>query len=235
MLGQDVGKLAMEARNNLYDHWDFDQAEYYFKRVIGKRYAPAFVYSDYGWYLMLVDRHEEGMRYIQKAAEKDRKDVQLATWNAWALLWDGDVIGATKWIDKAYAINPDYGEGLYVGSLIASQTGNHEEAIRLAERGASMDVNWRAGVPLALAKAGQKEKAMQSAERIAEKLNAFDAMILIEVYALLGDDDKALYFLEKSYELRHPFMPWLKSVPNTQHLQQHPRFKAVVKKMNLPQ
>ena len=69
--GQDVADLAMQARNNLYEHWNLDSAAYYFKRVIGKPYALAFAYSDYGWYLMLINKSEEGLRYIEKAAEVD--------------------------------------------------------------------------------------------------------------------------------------------------------------------
>ena len=234
-IGQDVAELAMRARNNLYDTWNFDRAIYYFDRVIGEKYAPAFAYSDYGWYLMLVDRYEEGLTYIQRAAEMAPADRQLVTWNSWALLWDGDLPKAKQWIKKALAIDPNYGEALFISSRIASGTGNHKEAISLAEKAASNDPTWRAIVPWALAKAGKREEAIARVEIIAKDENAFDAMLLMEVYANWGDDDKALDYLRKAYELKHPFMPWLNFIPGTEHLHDDPRFKTIVQKMNLPQ
>ena len=234
-IAQDMAQLAVKARDNLYDNWDFKSAAYYFDQVIGEKYAPAFAYSDYGWYLLLLDRYEEGMTFIEKAAKMAPKDKQLVAWNAWALYWKNDLTNANQWIQKSLKIDANYGEALQVSSKIASQMGNHQEAIRIAEKAASNDPNWRAIVPWALAKAGKRELAIKKADQIANNLNAFDAMLLLEVYGILGNDDKALHFLEKSYELKHPFMPWLQFVAHTEHLQEHPRFKAIVKKMNLPQ
>ncbi|MDH3648818.1 MAG: hypothetical protein OEQ53_04000, partial [Saprospiraceae bacterium] len=74
VVGQDVAQMAVRARDNLYDHWNFDSVAYYFDRVIGEKYAPAFAYSDYGWYLMLIDRYQEGLNYVQQAAEMDPAD-----------------------------------------------------------------------------------------------------------------------------------------------------------------
>jgi tetratricopeptide (TPR) repeat protein len=232
--GQDVAELAMRARTNLYDKWNFDSVAYYLDRVIGKKYTPAFAYSDYGWYLMLVDKYEEGLTYIQRAAEMDPADKQLVAWNSWALVWSGDLPKAKRWIQKALAIDPNYGEALYINSLIASEMGNHEEAISLAKKAAFKDLNWRAGVPLALVKASKREEAIVWAQKIAKDENVFDAMILMEVFGNLRNDDKALHYLQKSYELRHPFMPWLNFVPSTKYLHADSRFKAIVQKMNLP-
>lgn len=233
--GQDVDQLAIQARNNLYDNWNFDSVAFYFNQVIGKEYAPAFAYSDYGWYLMLEDKFDEGLSYIQQAAEMDPSDKQLVAWNSWALLWGGDLPNAKQWINKALAIDPEYGEALHVSSRIASEMANHSEALRLAEKAASNDPNWRAMIPFALVKAGNREQALEWCEKIAEDANAFDAVLLMEVYANLRDDDKALDYLQKSYELRHPFMPWLKLIPGLTHLHDHPRFKNIVQKMNLPE
>lgn len=232
--GQDMAALSMMARNNLYEHWDFNKASYYFDKVIGKKYTPAFAYSDYGWYLILKGDNKLGMTYIQKASEMDPKDIQLATWNAWAKLWNDDIPKAKKWIDKSLKIGPKDGETLYVASLISSRMNNHAEAIKLAEKASSFDPNYRVGVPLALVKAGQEKEALILVNKISSNVNAFDAMLLIEVYANLGNDEKTLDYFEKSFELRHPFMPWLESIPKTNHLHSHPRHKAIVKKMKLP-
>jgi tetratricopeptide (TPR) repeat protein len=231
---QDLNKLAYQARVNLYDKWDYTKAAYYFDKVIGKRGAPATAYSDYGWYLMLIDKYQEGLTYIQKAAIMDPKDKQLVTWNSWALLWDGNLPKAKEWINKALKIDPDYGEALYVGSMIASEMKDHQESLNLANKAAASDANWRGAIPHALAKAGKQKEALQWAEKIGKNANAFDAILLVQAYALLGKDDLSLVFLHKAYELKHPFMPWLKFIPSIRHLHNDPEFLNVVDKMKLP-
>ena len=51
------------------------------------------------------------------------------------------------------------------------------------------------------------------------------------VHSILG---AKIGYLEKSYELRHPFLPWLLWIPDTRYLKDDPRFKEIVEKMNLP-
>ncbi|NND31758.1 MAG: tetratricopeptide repeat protein [Saprospiraceae bacterium] len=227
----------MRARINLYETWNFDSVNYYFNQVIGKEYTPAFAYSDYGWFLMLEDKYEEGMLNIGKAAKMTASNKQLSTqlkaWYAWALCWEGDYQEAKHWITKALKINPNDAEALHVASRIASGMGDHEEAIKLAEK-AAKDPRWRVAVPLALFKAGHEQKAEEWVVEIAADETVFDAMLLVEVYSELKNDQKALEYLQKSFDLRHPFMPWLKVIPGMEHLHDDPRFKTIVEKMNLP-
>jgi tetratricopeptide (TPR) repeat protein len=232
--GQDIAQLAYRARVNLYDTWNFDSVVYYFKKVIGREYAPAFGYSDYGWYLMLEGKVMEGYSNIQKAADMAPKDKQLLAWNSWAILWQGDANKAKKWIVKAMALDKNYGEALYINSLIESRLGNHTEAIRLAEKAALNDPNWRGGIPLALAKAGKDNEAITWAEKISKKINAYDAMLLMEVYLTLNDIENAIKYLNASFNLRHPFLPWLEFTPGVEKLQGDVRYKAILKKLNLP-
>jgi tetratricopeptide (TPR) repeat protein len=233
-VGQDVAQLAMRARINLYDNWNFDSVAYYFDQVIGEKYAPAFAYSDYGWYLMLSEKFEEGLTYIRRAAKMDPNDKQLVTWYAWALLWSEDLGQAKLWLDRALALDPDYGEALFVGSLIASGMKNHQEAILLAHQAAVKDTSQRAGIPLALAEASRREEATTIAEEIGETLNVYDAFMLMQVYLSLGDRQRAMEYLKKAFELRHPFMPWLKFIPGIEELYDYPEFQTIVQKMNLP-
>lgn len=232
--GQDMAELSMRARNCLYESWDFDCVSKNLAKVIGKRHTPAFAYSDYGWYLILVGRYDEGLKYIEQAAVKAPKDKQLIAWNAWAKLWNGDLGDANKWIEKSLKIDSGYGEAIHIKSLIASAEGKHEKAIRLAEQAAANDKNWRGVIPIVLSRAGRKAEAILAAEKIEQDLGVFDIMLLMEAYAVMGEKEKALDYLEKGYELRHPFMPWMKFWPGTEDLHSDPRFQAIEKNMKLP-
>ena len=235
VIGQDVAQLAMRARVHLYETWNFDSAAYYFNQVIGEKNTPAFAYADYGWYLILLNKYDEGLNHIRQATEISSDDKQMVTWYAWAMIWGGDLTKAKLWIDKALTIDPDYGEALHVASRVASKLNNHKEAIELAERAAASDERWRAGIPLALALAGEQEPALAWTQKITKDEKVNDVIIMTEVYANLEKDDMALDYLEKSFELRHPYMPWMKFIPGTERLHNNSRFLNIVQKMNLPQ
>lgn len=233
MYAQNLSDLAMRARINLYETWNFDSCASYFDKIIGNKKAPAFAYSDYGWYLMLIDQFDSGLKYVGQAAKMAPADVQLICWYAWALLWAGDLRSAQMWIEKALLINFENGEALHVASRIASEKGDHVEAIKLAEH-AAKDPSWRGVLPLVLVKAGRKEQALEEVKAMLGDESVFDTWFLAEVYTALGDDSQALGYLQKAFEMRFPFMPWLELVPGLKKLKNYPTFQNIVQKMKLP-
>jgi adenylate cyclase len=55
------------------------------------------------------------------------------------------------------------------------------------------------------------------------------------IYAALGDKGKAFAELEKAFEERDYFMPRIKVDPTMDSLRDDPRFKAMLKRLNLPE
>ncbi len=225
---QDVAELAMRARINLYDKWNFDSVEYYFGRIIDKKYTPAFAYSDYGWYLLLKDQNERGLESIRRAAEMDPADVQLTTWYSWALLWNNELTKARHWIDRALKMDPKNGEALHVASRIALEQTNYEEALKYAKLAAANSPSWRAILPMVYAKMGEPEQALTWAQNFADEKQAQDYWMLMETYLYLDMYEKALEFLELAYNTRYPFMPWLRVEPGLRSLQEYPLYRKIV-------
>jgi hypothetical protein len=56
-----------------------------------------------------------------------------------------------------------------------------------------------------------------------------------EIYVLLGNKDKAFYWLQKAYEERDCFLLELAVSPMFDSLRSDPRYKALVKKIGFPQ
>ncbi|MEO7659675.1 MAG: hypothetical protein ABIV48_08670, partial [Pyrinomonadaceae bacterium] len=55
------------------------------------------------------------------------------------------------------------------------------------------------------------------------------------VYHGLGETGQALTWLDKGYEQRDPKMVFLKVEPKWNDLRSDPRFKAMLKRLNLPE
>lgn len=53
-------------------------------------------------------------------------------------------------------------------------------------------------------------------------------------YAAAGDNDRALDWLERAFEVRDPGMPYLAVHPSWVRLRADPRFQTLVRRMNLP-
>ncbi len=56
---------------------------------------------------------------------------------------------------------------------------------------------------------------------------------IAQKYAFLGENDKALTLLEKCFERRSIWAPYMKCNPYFKNLQSEPRFQTILKKMNL--
>jgi len=63
--------------------------------------------------------------------------------------------------------------------------------------------------------------------------NAVSPLDLANTYALLGDKDHTLEWLEKAYEARDPWL-YIKADPRFDYLRSDARFNDLVKHMGLP-
>ena len=149
-------------------------------------------------------------------------------------MWAGEVTGAKEWINKALVLNPDNGEALHVASRIFLADGEFDDAIKYAEMTASRDKNWRGIEPLALARAGRTGDALHTMNSMIADQTAFDCWFFVETYATLGETDKALQNLQKAFDQKFPFMPWLDLSPGLDALHALEQYKVILEKINLP-
>ena len=57
---------------------------------------------------------------------------------------------------------------------------------------------------------------------------------LVTLYVSLGDNDHAVEWLERAYELREPNMPYIGVLPHFDALRGDPRFQGLMRRMSLP-
>ena len=61
-----------------------------------------------------------------------------------------------------------------------------------------------------------------------------DAYNIASVYAFRGQLDEAMYWLDRAYAQKDPLLVYVKIDPPLKNLGGDPRYKAFLKKMNLP-
>ena len=97
----------------------------------------------------------------------------------------------------------------------------------------SPDFKWALGQSYALV--GQKKEAIGIAEELESQSKVWDTWGIAEIYAALGNKEKAFYWLEKAFEQHHAYIQWIKRNPSLKFLRDDPRFNDLVERMNLPE
>jgi tetratricopeptide (TPR) repeat protein len=116
----------------------------------------------------------------------------------------------------------------------------YEQAIELCEKSLQSDPTNPPFLTLAgyaYAKDGQRQKAEEIIKRWKEiaKTQYVSHYWIAPIYAALGERNEAFAELEKAFAERDYFMPRLKVDPFMDALRDDPRFKEMLKRMNLPE
>ncbi len=134
----------------------------------------------------------------------------------------------------AYFVHLDLGQA-YLGKSM------YEQAMAEYEREKAITGDFSPAADMAIAALsvlmGDRDtgkKALQDMLQLAEH-RYVPAVLIAWLYLLLGDTDRGFQWLEKSYDQRDPILIYLKVYPlyTMLNLTSDPRYKALLKKMNL--
>lgn len=137
---------------------------------------------------------------------------------------------------RAQALNPTYSDAHYFLGKVLLLDGKTSEALAEFER--EVDPQERLpGLALAyhaLGRSDDADAALRSME-LAVVSGTPGAMVIAETYAYRGDTDRAFVWLTRSCERREPDCTSIKLNPMLKNLRADPRFKALLRKLKLPE
>jgi tetratricopeptide (TPR) repeat protein len=223
------------ATRYLYTEWDFQKTEYHIKRAIELNPSIASAHYTYSWYLTLNKRMDEAIAEMKKSVEIAPTDVTAQGYLAWIYFYFGSFEEAINESRKLLQLDPNNSLAYYLMGSAYSEMGMNFEAIEMNNKGISLSPGYESGLAIAYIRAGQKEKAMEVINQMEKyKDTWWYAWGLAEAYSVLGDKDKALENLEMAYKLHGDFVPWLQADIYFKPLFNDPRFRDIVKRLNLP-
>jgi TolB-like protein/DNA-binding winged helix-turn-helix (wHTH) protein/Flp pilus assembly protein TadD len=221
------------AELRLYFHWDWPAAEQSFRKVFELNPNAAATHAHYGWFRVLRDDWPGGIEHMRLAVELDPKDPLWGSWLAWLYMLRNEFPVAERELRRVLAADPDFPCANHVLGQTLIRLGRHEEALTAFRKAAKASVFWSWGLAQGLALAGRKDEARVLAAEM-ESSEFPDAWGLAEVYTALGDHDRALKWVEYGYEIRRDWLPWVKSNTFLAPLRAEPRFREVLRKLDLP-
>ncbi|HYJ41691.1 MAG TPA: winged helix-turn-helix domain-containing protein [Steroidobacteraceae bacterium] len=221
------------AEMRLYFHWDWPAAEQSFRKVFELNPNAAATHAHYGWFRMLHDDWPGAIAEAKLAAELDPNDPLWGCWHAWLYLLHDEYAPAETELRRVLDAHADYPCANHVLGQTLIRLGRHEEALAAFQKAADASPRWSWGLPQGLALVGRKDEARVLAERL-ERAEFPDAWGLAEVYTALGDHERALKWVEYGYEIRRDWIPWVKANTFLAPLRTEPRFKEVLRRLDLP-
>jgi adenylate cyclase len=195
----------------------------------------ALIYDQYGWTFAEMGRFDEAIAAEKKALELDPLNTFLNTDLAFFLYWARRYEDAITQIRKTLELDPNnaFAHSILGWCLIGK--GNKAEARAEFQKATSLDdLPWYiSSLGYTCAAEGDRAKAEQILQHLEElsKQRYVSPANRAAVYLGLGENEKALDWLEKAYEDRDPIFWWINGDQLYDSVRNEPRFKALLKKM----
>jgi serine/threonine-protein kinase len=232
-LGEAHSVLALLKFTHDFD-WAGAEAE--FKLALQLNPGAADIYDHYGWLCGAQERWDEALALGKRAQELDPlvHRVDVAT----TLLRAGRYQEALEAALRCVEFEPDFPRGRSTLGWAYLKGGMPEQGLAELEQAAALapDVTmYRAQLGQAYAMTGKTANAQEVLRQL-EQLSQeryVSPYHMAYVYTGLGEADRAMDFLERAFEERAGYVHGIKGSFLFTTLHSHPRFQALLRKMNL--
>ena len=226
---------CVSATLKFISEYDWAGAEREFQLALSLSPGNADIYDRYGWLCSALGRHDDAIRMVKRAQELDplahRSD--LATELLRADRYPEAIDLAKNIID----LEPTFARGHSTLGWGLILSGRPREGIASLERAIQVSPGtlFEAQLAQAYAMTGRTEEA----RAILARLEALARERYVPPYHFayvhtgLGENDRALDWLEKAYEQRGGAVYGIKGSFLFRSLRDHPRFQALLRRMNL--
>ena len=224
----------------LYD-WNWAESEREYGKALQLDPNVSYIHLTRGVsYFIPLGKREEAVAELKKAVELEPLSLINNAILGLSYLYAWQTENALEQGKKTYDLEPNFRFGRQYLGYTYITIGRYDDAIAVAEKALKLSPQSQEDlvvVGIAYAKSGRKLEAQQYLDRFKElaKTRYVRTVYTAGIYAALGDKDKAFAELERSFEDKDCFLPRIKLDPFMDPLRDDPRFKDLLKRMNLPE
>jgi TolB-like protein/Flp pilus assembly protein TadD len=220
--------------------WDWEGAETAFRRAIELNPNYAEPRGFYAMFLRIMKRQDQAIAQIERALELD--PLNPMTWVQYAYLLKsmGRYDEAIEVHRDVLRTDPNHPSALAGLETLFYTKGMYEEAVNFAKADAAARRNPE--LEHALMRGYEEAGYLGAYSRAAETLVALSgtayvpAPVIAKVYAMSGQKPKALEWLDRGFEERHPLMlEIIEAGLVSATLHDEPRFQDLLRRMNFPE
>ena len=239
-LDTDLGEAHTPLAAVLWLHdWQWPEAEMEFKRSLAINPAYPTANHWYAEFLMTMGRNEEAIARMKTSQELDPLSLIISDAIGWAFYMARRYDDAMEQLRRTVELDPNYPVTYWILGLLLRKLGRYELAIAEGEKGVNLSGGsslMRAALAQTFATAGRKKEAIQILDDLTEltKQKYVAPYFFAGIHVGLGEDDRAIEYLEKSYEEHSHWLIYLHLDPSMDGLRSNPRFQDLLHRVGLP-
>jgi hypothetical protein len=233
-LDDTLANAHLQLGDILFYEWNWAQGEREYKRALELNPNSADAHCSYAEFLNSMGRLEEGLKEQEMQLQLD-PDLDCDLYSP-SIPLESQIAREQRFIETHRRVTPEHYWDL---GLLFWKAGKYKEA-----SGEWQDMMARLGytdVARAIGRGYTKDGyrgALQEWARAGEaaaKQRYIPRILMVYVYGVLGDNDRAFAWLEKAYEEHDTSMPSLKVFVAWDPLRSDPRFAEMIRRVGLPQ
>jgi serine/threonine-protein kinase len=229
---------SMAALFWLHD-WRWEEAQTEFKRSL--ELSPNYPTSNH-WYAefaMTMGRHEEALARVQNGQQLDPLALIINVAVGWSLYNGRRYDEAIKQLHRTVELEPNYPVTYWILGLSHRKAGRFDLAIADGEKGVKLSGGsplLRAALAQTLGAAGRPDEARQMLDELTRlaKQKYVAPYFLAGIHVGLGENDRALEYLEKSFEEHCHWLIYLHIDPSMDGLRDAAPFQDLLRRVGLP-
>ena len=239
-LAPDLGEAHAPLAASLWLHdWQWREARTEFQRSLELNPTYPTANHWYAEYTMTMGRHVDAIAKMKNSQELDPLSLIINVAIGWASYMARQYDEAIEQLLRTVELDPNYPVTYWILGLLYRITGRYDLAITAGEKG----VNLSGGSPLmraALAHTYGKSGRTPDARHVLDDLTELAKGKYVAphffagIHVGLGDHDRAMDFLEKSWDERCHWLIYLHIDPSMDDLRGDPRFQNLLKRVGLP-
>jgi tetratricopeptide (TPR) repeat protein len=182
--------------------------------------------------LLPTGRLDEAVAATEKALKADPLNSSYWRRLGYLQMFRGNSPAAVHALQRSLEINPEQSNtaGLLAYTFILA--GQPASALSISQR-ATSGVFRLQGAALAEHDLGHTQEAQRQLSELISKNSVTAAYQIAEVYAWWGDEDQAFRWLDSAYAQHDAGLTFVKGDPLLRGLRSDPRYRALLRKMNL--
>jgi eukaryotic-like serine/threonine-protein kinase len=240
-LDPDLGEAHTPLAAVLWLHdWQWQEAQREFQRSLALNPAHPTASHWYAEYLMTMGRHVEAIARMKNSQEFDPLSLIISVAIGWAFYMARRFDDAIEQLRRTVELDPNYPVTYWILGMLLRKMGRYELAIAEGEKGVRLSGDsplMNAALAQTFASAGRIKEAIQILDDLKNltKQKYIAPHFFAGIYIGLGEDDRAMEYLEKSYEEHSHWLIYLHIDPSMDGLRSNPRFQDLLRRVGLPE
>jgi eukaryotic-like serine/threonine-protein kinase len=222
----------------LYD-WQWPEAQAEFKRSLALNPTYPTANHWHAEFVMTMGHPVEAIAKMKNSQELDPLSLIINVAIGWAFYMARRYDEAIEQLLRTVELDPHYPVTYWILGLLYRITGRHDLAISAGEKAAHLSGGSpliRAALAHTYGVAGRASEARQALDDLTQlaKRKYVAPHFFAGVCIGLGDNDRAMEYLEKSHDEHSHWLIYLPIDPSMDALRSNPRFQDLLKRVGLP-